>query len=133
MCPAHGSQFDPDGSLVSGPAGSPLTAYNTTFDGNKIVSIEIPGLGFLVGADTVALAGGNEKRVRLAFPTVSTIRYRIQFRSLLNEGDWTNVPFSTTPEGALSQTVFIGNNTAVTLYVEPIAGNGFYAVTRANI
>lgn len=130
VCPAHGSQFNPDGSLVNGPANSPLTRYNTTFDGNKIVSIEIPGLGFLVGADSVTVA--NQKRVRLAFPTVSTIRYQIQFRSSLNDGSWAEVPFSTTPEGALSQTVFIGNNTTVSLYVEPAAGNGFYAVTRAN-
>ena len=132
VCPAHGSQFNPDGTVVNGPAAAPLTRYNATFDGNKVVSIEIPGLGFLVGADSVTVPTVNQKRVRLVFPTVSTIRYRIQYRSSLNDGTWTEVPFSTTLEGALNQTVFVGNNTTVALYVEPAAGNGFYAVTRAN-
>jgi Rieske Fe-S protein len=131
VCPAHGSQFEPNGTRVVGPATQSLTRYNTSFDGNKTVSIEIPGLGFVVAATSVTLPT-NEKRMRLTFPTVGTIRYRVQFRSSLNSGAWANVPFSTTPEGALSQTVFIGNNTAANLYVDGGIESGFFAVTRAN-
>ena len=131
VCPAHGSQFEPDGTQVVGPATQNLARYTTTFDANKTVSIEIPGLGFLVNATTVTLPT-NQTRMRLTFPTVGTIRYRVQFRSSLNAGAWANVPFSTTPDGALSQTIFVGNNAPATVYVDPGAETGFYAVTRAN-
>jgi Rieske Fe-S protein len=131
VCPTHGSQFEPDGSLVNGPATLPLASYRATFDGNKIVSIEIPGLGFNISAASVTLAS-NQKRMRLNFPTVSTIRYRVQFRSSLNDGAWANVPFSTTLEGAATQTVLVGNNAAATVYVDAATATGFYAVTRAN-
>ena len=131
VCPAHGSQFQPNGTLINGPASQPLTRYNSTFDGSKIVSIEIPGLGFNVSAASVTLAS-NAKRMRLTFPTVSTIRYRVQFRSSLNAGAWTNVPFSTTLEGTTTQTVLVGNNSSATVYVDAATSTGFYAVTRAN-
>jgi nitrite reductase/ring-hydroxylating ferredoxin subunit len=131
VCPTHGSQYQPNGVVVNGPATQPLARYNTAFDGSKIVSIEIPGLGFNVSAASVTLAS-NAKRMQLTFPTVSTIRYRVQFRSSLTAGAWENVPFSTTLEGAATQTVLVGNNTGATVYVDAATTTGFYAVTRAN-
>lgn len=35
-CPSHGSQFAANGSVLRGPAGSPLMAYKTTFTGNSL-------------------------------------------------------------------------------------------------
>ena len=134
VCPAHGSQFQADGTRVVGPATQNLTRYDATFDSvNNILSITIPGLGFLVNAATVTLPS-NQKRVRLQFPTVNTIRYRVQFRSTLNGGSWTDVPFSTTQEGPLTQNVLVATSTTGTasLFVEPSTQSGFYAVTRAN-
>ena len=132
VCPLHGSQYEADGTRISGQATLPLASYNTSFDGDKTLSIEIPGLGFIVAAASVPLPTGNQKRMRLEFPTVSTIRYRVQFRPSLLDGAWTNVPYSTTLEGATNQTVLVGNNTKATIYVEPGGASGFYAVTRAN-
>ncbi|HEX7863135.1 MAG TPA: Rieske (2Fe-2S) protein [Verrucomicrobiae bacterium] len=134
VCPAHGSQFQPDGTRVLGPATQNLTRYTATFESaTNTLSITIPGLGFLLNATTVTLPS-NQKRVRLQFPTVNTIRYRVQFRSALNGGSWADVPFSTTQEGPLTQTVLAATSTTGTasLFVEPSTQSGFYAVTRAN-
>jgi cytochrome b6-f complex iron-sulfur subunit len=35
-CPNHGSNFATDGSVVNGPAGSPLAKYNTALNGTSL-------------------------------------------------------------------------------------------------
>jgi cytochrome b6-f complex iron-sulfur subunit len=35
-CPNHGSNFATDGSVVNGPAGSPLAKYNTSLSGTSL-------------------------------------------------------------------------------------------------
>ncbi len=35
-CPAHGSNFATDGSVINGPASSPLTRYNTQLNGTLL-------------------------------------------------------------------------------------------------
>ena len=35
-CPAHGSNFNTDGAVVNGPAGSALRKYNSTLTGNSL-------------------------------------------------------------------------------------------------
>lgn len=35
-CPNHGSNFATDGSVINGPAASPLAKYNTTLNGNSL-------------------------------------------------------------------------------------------------
>lgn len=50
-CPSHFSEFNPDGTVVQGPAARALTKYTTTYDGNDTVLIEIPGLTSAVPSD----------------------------------------------------------------------------------
>ncbi len=35
-CPAHGSVFATDGSVINGPASAPLTRYNTSLSGSSL-------------------------------------------------------------------------------------------------
>lgn len=35
-CPAHGSLFQANGNVITGPASAPLRAYNTTLNGNNL-------------------------------------------------------------------------------------------------
>lgn len=35
-CPRHGSNFDVDGNVINGPAGSPLQKYKTTLTGTML-------------------------------------------------------------------------------------------------
>lgn len=35
-CPAHGSLFQTNGTVVTGPASAPLRAYNTSLTGNNL-------------------------------------------------------------------------------------------------
>ncbi len=42
ICPCHGSLFNLDGSVKLGPATSPLTALQVTFDGTLVV-VKVPG------------------------------------------------------------------------------------------
>jgi hypothetical protein len=51
----------------------------------------------------------NQKRFRLEFPTVSGIRYDVQFRPSLTSG---------------------GNNAKATVFVEASVESGFYAIGR---
>jgi nitrite reductase/ring-hydroxylating ferredoxin subunit len=130
-CPQHGSLYKTDGTLISGVVAGqrPLTRYNASFDGIKTVSVEIPGLGFVVTFAPVLTTAGT-KRVRLEFPTVTQIRYGLRYRSSLSSGDWLQVPFSTTIDGALTVTQLNGNNAKAAVFVQPADPVGFYAVTR---
>jgi cytochrome b6-f complex iron-sulfur subunit len=36
-CPCHGSSFNPDGSVASGPASQPLPTYEAKIEGNQVL------------------------------------------------------------------------------------------------
>jgi Rieske Fe-S protein len=130
-CPCHGSRYAIDGAVLRGPTLSPLAKFKIpSFDG-AVLCIEIPNLGYSVTGSNVQNSLGP--RFSLQFPTKSALKYEVRFRqSAADPG--TIVPFSTTDIGAATATVFTGNNSPATLYVDRTTEAGIYSVNvQANV
>lgn len=127
LCTCHGSRFTPQGAVVSGLAGRDLTGYTARLVSAGVVEVEIPGIGFALAGALVNTAVG--RRMRLSFPTTSTLRYEIKRRTSMTTPAAT-VPFSLTEAGAATQTQLTGNGATATLYVEAEAATGFLSVSR---
>lgn len=127
LCTSHGSRFTAQGVVLTGPAGFDLTGYTARLVSASVVEVEIPGIGFALAGALVNTAVG--RRMRLSFPTTSTLRYEIKRRVSMTTPA-TTVPFSLTETGAASQTQLTGNGTPATLYVEADAATGFLSVSR---
>jgi len=128
ICPCHGSVFAIDGRRVSGQATSALTRYMVRFDGTNTLEVQIPSLGYTVVGSLIQGAGNARGRVRLEFRALRKIEYEVHFRDSLDK-EAAPVPFSSTPDGPLEQTVFsVNTNTNASLYVERNAAAGFYTI-----
>lgn len=125
FCPCHGSSYAIDGSVLTGPTTSPLTAMDITFDRDNTLVIRVPNLGYSVSG-TVVL-GADSPRLRLDFPTYFGVEYEVRFRSGV-DAPWTAVPFSMTLDGPLDQQSLLGDERPASLFVTRTGRAGFYAV-----
>jgi Rieske Fe-S protein len=127
-CPCHGSAYAIDGKRVSGPAPSSLTRYTVTFDGQNELEVRIPNLGYSIVGSIVQPAGNGSPRFRLDFRARRNVEYEVQFHESLDK-DPTAVPFSTTLDGAIGDTVFtVASDSNVSLFVERNSPVGIYEV-----
>ena len=127
LCTAHGSQYAPTGEVKHGPAQVALTSYPAQFDGVGKVTIEIPGLGYSVALE--AVAGGN--RLKLSFPSVSALKYGVQFRGPSLTSAWGPVNFYLTPADTTPLTSIVGTGASLDVYVDKPGDIGFFALTRS--
>jgi len=127
LCTCHGSRYTAQGAVLTGPAGFDLAGYPARLVSAGVVEVEIPGIGFALAGALVNTAVG--RRMRLTFPTASSLRYEIKRRTSLASPAAT-VPFSLTETGAVSQTQLTGSGAPATLYVEADAATGFLSVSR---
>jgi Rieske Fe-S protein len=131
-CPQHGSLYNPNGSVKQGVIAQQLalTKYNATFDGQDIIAVEIPGLGFSITTTAVLNPSNNTRRLQIDFPSVTGVRYSLRFRASLVAGDWAQIPFATTIDSAATTNELSGNNQKKSIFVDRAEELGFYAVTR---
>jgi Rieske Fe-S protein len=124
-CPCHFSQYAIDGRRISGPAPSDLTKYNVTFDGENLLEVEIPQLGYQVNVSKAE----NNGRFRLSFTGIENVEYEVLFRERLG-GEPTTVPFSLDADGPIDQMVHTASDDSeVNLYVDGNAARGFFMVS----
>jgi Rieske Fe-S protein len=123
-CQCHGSLYWVDGSVLNGPAASPLGAYQFEYDGNNTITIHIPCWAFQVNA---VLPTGPNSRIEIDFYANTNVTYEVSFRQRVGDG-WTRASFATTPTGPVNQTSLVGSGGDVSVYVNRATGSGFYAV-----
>lgn len=124
-CQCHGSLYWIDGSVLNGPAASPLGAYQFEFDGNDTLTIHIQCWAFQVSASV--LPSGPNPRIRIDFYGNTNVIFEVSFRERLSS-PWTTAPFATTPTGPANQTSLVGSGNDVSVYVDRSTASGYYAV-----
>lgn len=125
FCPCHGSSYAIDGSVLTGPTTSPLTAMDVTYDGDDTLVIRVPNLGYSVSGTIVT--GAESPKLQLDFPTYFGVEYEVRFRSSVGS-PWVTVPFSTTLDGPLDQQSLLGDERPASVFVARTGRAGFYAV-----
>jgi hypothetical protein len=102
-----------------------LQQYETRFDGVDNLEIEIPDMAFSVTGASVQ--SGPIQRFKIEFLAFSNLEYEIRFRKSFAD-TWAVIPFSTTFDGAATQTVLPGNDDTAVVYVDRTTETGFYIV-----
>jgi nitrite reductase/ring-hydroxylating ferredoxin subunit len=124
QCQCHGSQYDIDGSLISGPAGNALYDYPFERDGD-VLTIQVSCWGFKVQAQP--LPSGPNARLRIDFTASPNVTYKVNF-SQSPRGPWTTASFATTAGGPLNQTSLTTAGGTVSVFLNRPTATGFFAV-----
>jgi Rieske Fe-S protein len=127
VCYCHGSEYDIMGKVTRGPAVNDLWQYQATFDGVDTVTVVIPGIDMTIRNVQVQEKTGDTVRFRLDFPTIDTGYYRVFFRPDFDVAP-VEIPFSTTPTGAATETQLTGNGGIKAVYVDATLPKGFFSV-----
>ena len=123
-CHCHGSLYGIDGSVLEGPTQFPLDPYDFSIEGD-LITIQVPNLGYAV--KTSPLASPNS-RLRLEFHGYPSVFYEIHFREKLSDA-WSPIPFARTPNGPADETVLLGEDIPVAVYLDRTTPTGFYAAS----
>jgi nitrite reductase/ring-hydroxylating ferredoxin subunit len=126
LCPCHGSLYDITGQRIQGPAKRGLKPYVVAYDGQDLLTVTVPGLAYRVTPTLRRGLAGS--RLALSFPTWPNVSYEVRFRARLNDPG-TVVPFGLSADGPLDQTLWLGDDQPVTVFVDPVGDRGFLEVS----
>jgi nitrite reductase/ring-hydroxylating ferredoxin subunit len=125
----HGSTYDIQGQVLSGPATSNLTSYATSFNSTTgIVCVEVPAIYTKISTVSVQSSTASTIRLRLQFPTLNSgCIYKVQYQQTLTDAP-VFVNFATTAGGAASASQIVGNSGTRSVWVDATGTTGFFTV-----
>lgn len=123
VCPCHGSQYLPDGTVFQGPAQQPLRRFLLTQSPDSLV-IEMPDVFYEMNVEKA----GESSRLKISFLAFESLKYEIYFRESLESTTLTRVNFSTTATGSLDQTEIAVPGDFATVFVERPGRFGFFEI-----
>lgn len=133
-CGCHGSRYNIDGSLASGPATRGLDRFIATYDGADRVTVRLPGLGFAANDITVVSTASTSLRMKLTFRPSAFTSYQVLHQATLLDAPQA-VPFSLsavggTPQMSYRNVVYNPNDPTplTSLYVDALGSTGFYNI-----
>ena len=125
VCPCHASRFRIDGSRVSGPAPFGLERLDAEICPDGSLDILVPRLRFSITSKV--LASGPSRLMRIDFPARRKVDYQVVYKADLS-GAWERVSFALNEFGVIGETVLTGEGLLASVFVDPPANQGAYAV-----
>ena len=117
--------YNIDGTVAFGPAPSALTSYPITYDGENLLTIQVPGLGYSITGSPIETAQGS--RFQLTFPTQSGLTYEVRFQQNIESASSAE-SFASSSSGTANLTTIAGTGGDLTVYVPRSTAKGFYTV-----
>jgi Rieske Fe-S protein len=129
LCPNHSSRYSFDGTNTRGPDNGPLIdplpSYAVSFDGDDLLTVEAPNLGYTLAGETIETSAGS--RIVFEFRAYRETTYELWFREAVADA-WEKAPFTTLKDAPADMDELVSATPFPKIYADRTADTGFYAV-----